>query len=93
MNIRFGKAQRSNPTPASVSNRIDFTCGALGLISMWLTTAQYIPTMFSDIFSSISTGLIIPILLLTKKYWGVETDRKRISIDEVGEIKEKDQPK
>lgn len=86
--IKFGWKHRDKPTPQSISKKIDWICTCLGIISGWAVSAEYIPSSFSDIFSSISTMLIIPILLSTKKLWSVDTDIKKVPIDKVSEIKD-----
>lgn len=91
--VKFGRQQRGHPTPAVISNRIDFICTALGIISGWMITASYIPTTLSDIFSGVATMLLIPLLLNIKKYFGVEITEKKIPIEEVAAVKEPEEKK
>lgn len=87
---KFGTSQFGKPTPAGVSTLLDFIASMLGIINAWLLTASYISHNFSDIAGSIITGLLIPVTLNLKRFFGVNTTQTDIPIEQVGEMKETD---
>lgn len=87
--IKFGPKQVNNPTPQKVSLIIDFSVGALSIMCAFFTSASYVSHMFSDIFGSVSTGLLIPLALLAKRFFGNGSGTKAdVPRDQVSEIKE-----
>ena len=84
--IKFGTEQLGNPTPHRVSMLFDFLAGACGIIAGFLATAAFIPNSVSNVLSSVITALIIPLLLLAKRFFGVEKEDKNVHIDNVVEM-------
>lgn len=85
----FGIKQLSNPTPHKVGLLCDFLAAIFGIIAAYLTSASFVSHSVSDVLSSILTGLMIPIILVVKRFFGVEIDTKRIDTDQVTEVETK----
>ncbi len=84
--VKFGSQQLRNPTPHHISMLFDFLAGACGIISGFVTTAAFISHNVSDVVSSILTALVIPMLLLSKRFFGVETPAGPIPKEDVIEM-------
>ena len=67
--MAFGLKQINNPTPRSKSILFDVIVASLSVINAWMTTAAYISHEVSDIIGSIITGLLIPMLLVFKRFF------------------------
>lgn len=87
---KFGFKQFYHPTPHKISVVIDFSVGCLAIVCAFLISAEYIPQVFSDIFSSISNGLLIPVALLAKRMWGSTPPKGKVDVEDVSEIKEEE---
>lgn len=89
MDVKFGRKQLGRPIPESVSAIADFIAGFLGIISGFLTTAEFIPHKVSDIASPIITALFIPMALYIKRFFGVQINsNEQIDAGDVTGIKE-----
>ena len=83
--VKFGKKQYSNPTPTTVNNIVQvFTVIAAALLA-WIGTASFIPANVSTVLQSI-LGLLITIANGLKPFFGVETNEKKIDIEEVSSM-------
>ena len=89
MAIKFGFGQKGQPTPESVSRRMDLYVKILGVIVAFLSSAKFVPTWISDITTPVIAALVIPIILELKKFYGYETERKRVDISDVAVIDDK----
>ena len=86
-NVKFGTNQLGNPTPSRIGMGLDIFTGVAGCVIAWLTTAAFIPSTVSNVLSSI-LGLLIGISQVIKPFFGVQTTRKNVSVDDVTEMKE-----
>ncbi len=86
MGIKFGSHQLKNPTPHNVSMLFDFLAGALGIIGGFITTAAFISHSVSDVLSSVISALLIPLLLLGKRFFGVTSAPEEIPSSQVTEM-------
>lgn len=87
---KFGIRQTSNPTPQRIALLFDLLASACGIISGFVTTAAFVSHTVSDIISSILTALVIPLLLLFKRFFGVQVDEgTTVPIEDVKVIEEK----
>lgn len=84
--IKFGSRQLKNPTPHNVSMLFDFMAGALGIIGGFVTTAAFISHNVSDVVSSVISALLIPLLLLGKRFFGVTTAPEAVPSEQVTEM-------
>lgn len=87
--IKFGSKQLKNPTPHNVSMLFDFLAGACGIIAGFVTTAAFIGHTVSDVISSVLTALVIPLLLLAKRFFGVPQQDEQIPVENVNEVETK----
>jgi len=87
--VKFGTKQLNNPTPHNVSMLFDFMAGALGIIGGFVTTAAFISHDVSDVISSVISALLIPLLLLAKRFFGVTTPPEDVPVDQVSEMETK----
>lgn len=87
----FGIKQVNHPTPQRIALLFDLLASAAGIISGFVTSAAFISHNVSDILSSILTALIIPLLLLFKRFFGADIPAKEteVPLSQVTEIKEK----
>lgn len=85
MSIKFGSKQLQNPTPANVARRLDIFCAISGVLIGYLTTASYIPNNISNIIAGI-LGMLIGVAQSLKPFYGVETTRQTVDIDNVVEM-------
>ncbi len=88
--IKFGSRQLKNPTPHNVSMLLDFIAGVLGIISGYVTTAAFISRDVSDVISSVISALLIPLILLAKRFFGVTEAPDEVSVDKVSEMETKE---
>lgn len=87
--IQFGKAQKDNPTPASVSNWFDFFSGLFGILMTAITAAPFIPQTASEIIVYV-LGVLIGILQFSKPYFGVKVYASSVPTQDVAEIDDSD---
>jgi hypothetical protein len=85
--IKFGPSQTGKPVPQWVGQVCDFLAGLCGILSGFLTVAEFIPQQFSNIASPVLTALLIPLLLYVKRWFGVEVNTRYMETDQVSEIK------
>lgn len=88
---KFGLAQMKHPTPNRMAILFDLLASACGIISGFITSAAFISHSVSDVISSILTALIIPLLLLFKRFFGVEIEKTvtEIPIENVAVMEDK----
>lgn len=85
--ISFGSSQRNLPTPAKISNLLDTLAGIFGIMIPALNAAP-VKVISADnaLIWTWVLGLLIPILLRLKVYFGVETNQTEVPIDKVVEM-------
>lgn len=88
-NISFGSAQRNLPTPSNIANLLDTIAGIFGIMIPALNAAP-VKVVSADnvLIWTWVLGLMIPILLRLKIYFGVETNQSSVPINQVAEIQE-----
>jgi preprotein translocase subunit SecY len=84
-NVSFGARQLRNPTPSKLSNVIQIFTVVGSLVLAWIGTASFIPAYESGVMQSV-LGLLIGIANGLKPFFGVETDKKKVDIEDVGEM-------
>jgi len=70
--MAFGIKQVNHPTPQRIALLFDILASACGIISAWMATASFISHTVSDAVGSALSGLVIPLLLLFKRFYGVD---------------------
>ncbi len=70
--MKFGLGQTRKPTPARMNLLFDLLVGVCGVITGFISSASFISYELSDILTPIITALIIPLLLLFKRFFGAE---------------------
>lgn len=83
--IKFGRAQLKNPTPANWSAAISVSTVILGAVIAWLGTATFIPVKVSTVLQSI-LGLLLTVANGLKPFIGVETTKKSIPVEDVSSM-------
>jgi hypothetical protein len=68
--MKFGFDQRNKPTPAKINLWVDFIVGICGVLAGFTTNAHFISHSVADVSGSVITALIIPVLLLFKRFFG-----------------------
>ncbi len=86
--MKFGFDQTTKPTPQKINLLFDLIVGISGVVAGFVTTAAFISHGVSDVISSLLTALIIPVLLLFKRFFGAEVDARRVPIGDVKVIEE-----
>lgn len=87
--VKFGSKQLRNPTPHKIGILMDFLSGVLSVVSAFFTTASFIDHDVSDIVTGIVSGLLIPILLLAKRFFGVPQTEDEVPVEDVTEVETK----
>jgi hypothetical protein len=67
--IKFNRAQLKNPTPASVSFKINVSIALLSAVGGWIGTASFIPAGPSTIIQSI-LSLLVLVCVSIKPFFG-----------------------
>lgn len=80
--VRFGTDQLRNPVPSKLAAGINIFTIITGCVIAWLGTANFVPAHLSTILQSV-LGLLLTIANALKPFFGVETDQKRVPINEV----------
>jgi hypothetical protein len=87
--VKFGAKQLGKPTPQRVSVLADFLAGFCGILSGFITTAEFVPHKVSDIASPILTALFIPMALYVKRFFGTQLPaNSEVKVSDVSEVKE-----
>jgi hypothetical protein len=76
----FGLRQTNKPTPQRIALLFDLLAAACGIISGFVTTAAFISHGVSDVVSSLLTALVIPLLLLFKRFFSVDVDISKTTV-------------
>lgn len=91
MAIKFNRAQLKNPTPASVSFKINIAIAVFSALGGWVGTASFIPAKPSTIIQSI-LSLLVLISVTIKPFFGVTVDESTIPTEDVTEVEDKKEP-
>ena len=81
-NIKFNAKQLKNPTPSKISNAINVFTVIAGVIIGWIGTADFVPIHTTSVVQSI-LGLLLGIANGIKPFFGVETTKESVPIEEV----------
>ncbi len=84
-NIKFNANQLKNPTPKSISNFVNVFTVVAGALIAWIGTANFIPAQLSGILQSV-LGLLLSIANGLKPFFGVETTKEAVPIEDVAVI-------
>lgn len=90
MAMKFGAKMVNNPTPRSISKLFDGMAAMCGIVASFLQMAEFVPSAISDPVSITLTGLVIPMLLYFKKWFGEEVTTDYVKTEDVSEIKDQD---
>jgi hypothetical protein len=72
--MKFGLDQRNKPTPAKINLWVDLIVGIFGVFAGFTTNAHFISHSVADVSGSVITALIIPVLLLFKRFFGYDVN-------------------
>ena len=86
--MKFGFNQTNKPTPQKINLMFDLIVGVCGVIAGFATSASFVTHDVADVVSSLLTALVIPILLLFKRFFGAEVDGTKIPIGDVKVVEE-----
>jgi tetrahydromethanopterin S-methyltransferase subunit E len=86
--MKFGFDQTTKPTPQKINLLFDLIVGVCGVLAGFATSATFIAHSVADVISSMMTALIIPILLLCKRFFGAEVDTMNVPVGDVKVIEE-----
>lgn len=75
--MKFGLGQTGNPTPQRIAILFDVLASICGIVAGFVTTSAFISHNVSDIISSVLTALIIPILMVLKRFFGADIDNTK----------------
>jgi len=88
MAVNFGRSQLKNPTPSGLSGWVKASTVIIGILIGWIGTAPFIPANISTNIQSI-LGLLLAIGNGLLPFFGVETEKETIPINEVSEMENK----
>lgn len=91
MAIKFNRAQLNNPTPASVSFKINIAIAVFSALGGWVGTASFIPAKPSTIIQSV-LSLLVLISVTIKPFFGVTVDNATVPTEDVKEVEDKKEP-
>lgn len=83
--VKFGRKQLENPTPKGVAFKINVAMAIATAVSGWVSTTPYIPSKPSSLITSL-LSLVVLILMSIKPFYGVETSKSSVPIEDVGEM-------
>lgn len=83
--VKFGSKQYGNPTPVKVNNIVQVFTVIAAAVLAWVGTANFIPANVSTVIQSV-LGLLITIANGLKPFFGVETNQKKVDIEDVGSM-------
>ena len=89
--IKFNRAQLKNPTPASVSFKLNVGIALFSAVGGWIGTAGFIPANLSTILQSI-LALLTLICVSIKPFFGVDPVAANIPSEDVKEIEDVPKP-
>lgn len=90
--MAFGIRETNKPTPQRIALLFDLLAAACGIVSGFVTTAAFISHTVSDVISSLLTALIIPLLLLFKRFFSVDVDDSKKTVP-ISDVKVMEEPK
>jgi hypothetical protein len=85
--IKFNRAQLKNPTPASVSFKINVGIALFSAVGGWIGTAGFIPASLSTILQSI-LSLLVLICVAIKPFFGVDPVPETVQAEDVKEVED-----
>lgn len=83
--IKFNHKQLNNPTPQKVSRKFKIIIAIASAMTTWLGTANFIPANVSTVIQSV-IGLVVLVCLALEPFFGVETNQKKVPIEDVGSM-------
>lgn len=89
--IKFNRSQLRNPTPASVSFKINIGIAIFSAVGGWIGTAAFIPAKLSTILQSV-LSLLVLICVAMRPFFGVEPTPESVPSEDVKEIEDKKEP-
>lgn len=89
--IKFNRAQLKNPTPASVSFKINVGIAIFSAVGGWIGTAGFIPAKPSTIIQSI-LSLLVLICVTIKPFFGVDPVPDSVPSEDVKEVEDIPKP-
>jgi len=92
MAIKFNRAQLKNPTPASVSFKINVVMAICSIVGGWVGTASFIPAKPSTIIQSV-LSLIVLIGIGIKPFFGIQPTSETVPAEDVKEVEDKPEEK
>lgn len=82
MAAKFGLSQIKNPTPSRLGTAIQIVNVMASSIIVWVGTTNFISAYWSGVTQSI-LGLIVLISNSLKPFFGVETSKETVAIEDV----------
>lgn len=83
--VKFNRKQLANPTPKGIAFWLNVVMAVCTAVAGWISSVSFIPAKPSTITSSL-LSLIVLICMAIKPFFGIETDEKKVPIDQVGEM-------
>lgn len=88
MKVTFGRGGYGKPTPAHISRRIDITTAVAAALTLWISSAAWIPSNVTTILTSILGG-IGTVAQVIKPFFSLEGVPARVDSKEVTEMETK----
>jgi hypothetical protein len=85
--IKFNRSQLKNPTPASVSFKINIGIALFSAVGGWIGTASFISASLSTILQSV-LSLLVLICVAIKPFFGVDPIPENVPSEDVKEIED-----
>lgn len=85
--MKFGAAQLGNPTPRNIGRIFKIVIAINSSITVWMGTADYIPSFTAKVVGSI-LSLVTILCVALEPFFGVETKQKDVPIENVTEMKQ-----
>lgn len=87
MAMKFGTQQLNQPTPRNVGRTFKIIIAINSAITVWMGTADYIPSFTAKVVGSI-LSLVTLLCVSLEPFFGVQTNQKNIPIEQVSEMEE-----
>jgi hypothetical protein len=91
-NIKFGRSQLKNPTPANWAGFVKVFSVIAGIVIGWVGTQPFIPVETGTVIQSV-LGLLLAIANGILPFFGVEVQGKTVNADDVTEMETPEQNK